>query len=101
MRKGTSEAFNLPLRVVCFPSETPFQETKSSFASDFQWVRDEGMCPLFLLVLGPHLVQTHARPMQAVSVSICHVYLEGLVCLAWSPPFPMVHTFFSMGFSEP
>lgn len=31
-----SWAWDVPLRVVCFPNETPLEKSKFSFASDFQ-----------------------------------------------------------------
>ena len=67
-------AYSLPLRVVCFPSEMPLEETKFSFASGYQLEMTSqlgmGMCPLLLSAMGRHLLQTSVGPVHAASVSV-------------------------------
>ena len=93
-------------RVVCFPRETPLEESKFSLQvviSQTQFLGQEwGMCPLLLLALGPHLVQTCAGPVLAASVSVssyklCSVDLEGLVLLVYT--ILSCHNTFSASFS--
>lgn len=61
------QACTLPLRVVCFPDESPLEKTKFLFANwlsigDSFWVRDRDMCSLLLSGLGSQLVQNCEGP---------------------------------------
>lgn len=65
---------SLPLRVLCLPSESLLEKTNFLLASGYQLEIASGLgwsvCPLLLLALGLwHLVQTHAGPSHAASVS--------------------------------
>ena len=69
-----------PLRVVCFPSETPLKKTKFPFASGYKSEITSslimGMCPLLLLALGLHLVQIHADPLHTASGFVSSYVLD-------------------------
>jgi hypothetical protein len=61
-----------PLRVVCIPSETLLLERTNFYLwaiEDGFWVRDICLCLLFS-TLGLHLVQTHADPVSAATISL-------------------------------
>lgn len=65
-------AWDLPLRVVCIFRESPLKGTNSSFASGYQVEIASGVvmgsCAHFCL-LKSHLVQPHAGPVHAATVS--------------------------------
>lgn len=70
------------VRVFCFPSEAPLEKTLNFHLEDCFCVRDQGMCPLLLLVLRP----IWCRPVWscACCFSLCDLCvdpadLEGLV----------------------
>lgn len=67
-------AWVLLLSVVCIPSEIPLEGTfyflcKKLLNEDNFWVRDVGLCPLLLSMLGPHLAQT-CTGVYAATVSV-------------------------------